>query len=88
MPTSTLTSKGQITLPKQVRERLGLRQGDRVVFELDEAGGVRLVPVSAQILAPLFGRLHHLAPAKPVSVEEMDEAIRQRMRTRHPRRPE
>ena len=88
MSTSTLTSKGQITLPKQVRERLGLRQGDRVVFELDEAGSVRLMPVSAQILAPLFGRLHQLARASAVSVGEMEEAIRQRMRTRHPRRPE
>ena len=34
---STMTSKGQITLPKEVRERLGIRQGDRLEF-IEENG--------------------------------------------------
>lgn len=33
-----LTTKGQITIPREVRERLGLRAGDHVVFRLDDAG--------------------------------------------------
>lgn len=33
-----LTTKGQITIPREVRDRLGLRAGDHVVFRLDEAG--------------------------------------------------
>ena len=33
-----LTSKGQLTVPKQVRDALGLRQGDEVVFHLDDQG--------------------------------------------------
>ena len=36
MPTSTLSSKGQITLPLEVRHRLGLKQGDRVEFVFEE----------------------------------------------------
>lgn len=36
MNTSTLSSKGQITLPIEVRERLGLKQGDRVEFIFEE----------------------------------------------------
>jgi antitoxin PrlF len=32
---TTLTSKGQITVPKDVRERLSLKSGDHVVFEFD-----------------------------------------------------
>lgn len=35
MSRATLTSKGQITVPKDVRERLGLKSGDHVVFEFD-----------------------------------------------------
>jgi AbrB family looped-hinge helix DNA binding protein len=33
-----VTSKGQITIPQEVRKRLGLQAGDRVVFRLEEPG--------------------------------------------------
>ena len=36
MATSTMTSKGQITLPKNIRDRLGLRKGALVEFQLDD----------------------------------------------------
>jgi antitoxin PrlF len=38
MPSATITSKGQITLPIEVRRRLGLKQGDKVEFVYDEDG--------------------------------------------------
>jgi antitoxin PrlF len=38
MPSATVTSKGQITLPIEVRRRLGLKQGDKVEFVYDEDG--------------------------------------------------
>ncbi len=38
--TTTMTSKGQVTIPKLVRERLGLTQGSRVEFNLDDRGEV------------------------------------------------
>ena len=44
MTRATLTSKGQITIPKKVREALGLRPGDQVDFEVME-GEARLRPV-------------------------------------------
>ena len=40
---ATVTSKGQITIPQEVRRRLGLKQGDRVSFEL-EGGNTVLKP--------------------------------------------
>jgi len=72
MPTSTLTSKGQITLPRTVRQTLGLESGDKVDF-IEVEGGFRLVPLrkDVRILKGRFaGRVD-----QPVSLEEMEEAI-------------
>ncbi len=52
---ATLTSKGQLTVPKEVRERLGLRVGDRLVFELLEGGSVRLEVERRRTLARTQG---------------------------------
>jgi antitoxin PrlF len=35
-PTSRITSKGQTTIPREVRERLSLRAGDVIVYEVDQ----------------------------------------------------
>jgi AbrB family looped-hinge helix DNA binding protein len=75
MSTSTLTSKGQTTIPKDVRKRLNLHPGDRLEFVIDEDG--RVVVLAASIDASeLAGMLKR--PAKPVTVAEMDQAIRKR----------
>ncbi|HMR34362.1 MAG TPA: AbrB/MazE/SpoVT family DNA-binding domain-containing protein [Geminicoccaceae bacterium] len=42
-----ITSKGQVTIPVAIRERAGLLPGAEVAFELDERGGVRIVPAAA-----------------------------------------
>lgn len=68
---ATLTSKGQMTLPKSVRERFGLRAGDRLEVAVDDQRIV-LIPRSLH-LADICSLLP--APAKPVSLEEMEEAI-------------
>jgi len=73
MPTSTLTSKGQLTLPKEIREHLGVRQGDRVVFLTDRSGRVWVEPATQDLMAlrGLFGPVDRAR-----SQEELDEAIR------------
>ena len=53
---ATLTSKGQLTVPKDVRERLGLKSGDRVVFEFEE-DSVRLKVEHRKSLQELKGSL-------------------------------
>jgi antitoxin PrlF len=45
--TATMTSKGQITVPVEVRRRLGLRQGDRVAFDVEDGSAV-LRPLRAE----------------------------------------
>jgi antitoxin PrlF len=73
MPTSTVTSKGQITLPKEVRDHFHLRTGDQVEFRIEPGGMVEVRPVSSSILR-LFGILHQPG-MEPASGKEMDEAL-------------
>ncbi len=66
---STVTKKGQTTLPKPVRDTLGVQAGDRVRYIVLD-GEVRILPVRP--LRRLFGVLKHEGP--PVTVEEMERA--------------
>ena len=77
MATSTITSKGQITVPKEVRDRLGVKEGDRLVFRFDESGHLRVEPERGDPLAGFVGILRHLGKGKPVSIEEMKAGARQ-----------
>ena len=69
---ATITSKGQVTIPKSVRDLLQLRSGDRVDFVVEDNGTVVLVPVTRSVTA-LKGMLPR--PGKAVTLEQMDEAV-------------
>jgi len=73
MATATLTSKGQITLPKPVREHLGIHEGDRVDFMIRDDGSVAVRSLKGSIhrLAGLLARPGLKAP----TIEEMKESI-------------
>ena len=75
MSTSTLTSKGQTTIPKDVRKQLNLHPGDRLEFVIDEDGRVLVLPASIDA-SELAGMLK--PPVRPISVEDMNRAIRKR----------
>jgi AbrB family looped-hinge helix DNA binding protein len=75
MPQATLTSKGQITLPKEVRESLGVGTGDRVDF-VETAKGVYTVVAAARDIRDLKGLI--AKPTRPVTVEAMRRAIAKR----------
>ena len=72
MTTAKVTSKGQITIPKQVRDRLGLRSGDRVDF-IEEGGVWRIEKELAESPFEKYrGYLRHLSGRHPDElVEEM-----------------
>lgn len=78
MAEATVTSKGQITIPKRVREHLGVRPGDKLDFVVEEDGQVVVRPISRDI-RDLAGVLHRPG-ACVVTLEEMDRAIRERTR--------
>ena len=67
---SSITKKGQTTLPKPVRKTLGVQAGDRVRYVITN-GTVRILPVRP--IRRLFGMLQHAGPA--VTVEEMEQSI-------------
>ena len=74
---ATVSSKGQVVIPGDVRRRLGLVQGSILRFVVD-ADGVRLLPAAGDVRR-LKGRLQR--PQRPVSVDGMNAAIAER-RTR------
>jgi len=51
---ATLTSKGQVTIPKKVREQLHLQTGDKLDFRIEEDGSVRIFPI-AKKASEVFG---------------------------------
>jgi antitoxin PrlF len=74
MSIATLTSKGQVTIPKDVRDALRLRQGDRLEFVVEDDGTIRVRPLTVDI-RNLFGIL---SADRSVTVDEMKAAVRER----------
>lgn len=74
MSTATLTSKGQTTIPKDVREHLRLQPGDRLEFVMKD--NVVILRPATRKVTDIKGFLPK--PKRPLSIAEMNEAIRQR----------
>ena len=72
MTTATITSKGQVTIPKDVRTRLGIGTGDRVEF-VEIQDGVFQIVAATQDVQALKGIVPK--PKKPVTIDEMNQAI-------------
>ena len=72
MSVGTMTSKGQITVPKDVREALGLAAGTRVSFKRNAAGEIVLTRDGGSVM-DRAGSLRHDSPA--VSLQDMNDAI-------------
>jgi antitoxin PrlF len=73
MFTSTLTSKGQITIPREVRERLHLKTGSRVDFIVEPSGQIVLKSLDGN-----FRSVRGIVRSRrkgPASITEMNEAI-------------
>ncbi len=75
MALATLTSKGQTTIPKSVRDKLALKAGDRLEFLVQDDGVVLMVAATVS-LDDLEGMLS--PPPRPVTLAEMDRAVRER----------
>ncbi len=78
---ATLTSKGQITLPKEIRDRLGLDAGSMLDFQVlpDNTITARAVKPDARRIRGLLKSPH----PEPLTVEQMDEAVSRHLRAKH-----
>ncbi len=78
MATALITSKGQTTIPKKVREYLKLQPGDKVDFVIKDDGTVVMSPATLDI-REIEGILHR-PYMEAVSTEDMKTAIKKRFR--------
>lgn len=78
MAEATLTSKGQVTIPKEIRDHLKLDTGSKVDFVIDENKEVKIIPLNVPVKV-LSGILHR-SGMKAASIEEMEAAIAQGVR--------
>ncbi len=80
---SALTVKGQATIPKPIREHLGLQPGDRVKFFVHPDGSVVLLP---KISASAVRGMVKPRGQQPVTIEQMTKAAAESASTRNSRR--
>lgn len=81
MSLATLTTKGQVTIPKEVRDSLKLHTGDKIEIIVTENREAVIRPVSKKV-DDIFCKLHKPGQ-KAVSLEEIDNAIRKRMKEKY-----
>ena len=75
---STVTSKGQVTIPKEIRESLKLQTGDKIEIIVTKKREAIIRPISKKV-DDIFCKLNRPG-IKPVALEAMDEAIRSRVK--------
>jgi len=77
MPRTKVMSKGQVTIPKEIRDYLKLKTGDEVVFVIDDQRRRVTLWAKNGDVRDMAGILKDVVPKRrrPVTVEEMNEAI-------------
>lgn len=72
MPTATMTTKGQITIPKEIRDQLRLVPGDRLDFVVDDESGELVLRPARGTARQLYGMITRrgLPPATPARMDQ------------------
>lgn len=81
MTLATLTTKGQVTIPKDVRDSLKLHTGDKIEIIVTENREAVIRPVSKKV-DEIFCKLHRPGQKK-VSLKEIDDAVREKMKDKY-----
>ena len=72
---ATVTSKGQVTVPADIRERLGLKAGDRLDFHLTDSGKLTVVATKRRSILESRDDLPRLTLGRPLTQRDIDDAI-------------
>lgn len=81
MALATITTKGQVTIPKKIRDSLKLRTGDKIEIIVTDKMEAVIRPISKTV-DELFCKLHK-PEQKVISVEEINNAIANRMKSKY-----
>lgn len=73
MPTATITSKGQVTIPKKIREQFGLQSGDILSFDIESGDKITIRPEKGSA-DKAYGILHR-ENQEALTAEEMDSGV-------------
>jgi antitoxin PrlF len=76
---ATLTSDGQVTLPAEIVEALGLRPGDRLGFELTDENELKVEPKPRRSIRELRETLPPLTLGRPLTQQDIEDAITEAM---------
>ena len=76
---ATLTSKGQITVPARIRERLGVRPGDRLRFHLADSGNLTVTPIRRRSVFERLDELKLPPLGRAVSEADIQKAVDEAM---------
>ena len=79
MALATMTTKGQVTIPKSIRETLHLHSGDKIEIVVSKTGEAVIRPIVAKV-DDMFGKLK--TDRKSVSVEEMDNILKKKFKSK------
>ena len=80
MTVATMTQKGQITIPKKIREALNLHMGDKVDFIEEPDGTVKMTALSRKV-DDVFAILSHKSKGT-YSIENIDRKLKESLRGR------
>lgn len=75
---STITQKGQVTIPKDVRDSLHIVTGDKVEFIRNAQGEVVIKPVTRKV-TEVAGLLSRYKPSSPVSIDDMNLSVQRHL---------
>lgn len=83
--TAIMASNGQVTLPDAIRKRLGVKEGDRLDFDLADSGELTVTPVLRRSIFEDLDELQLPSLGRPLTRKDIDDAIAETVAEKFPR---